>query len=384
MQEIYFDNSSTTRCHEKAVEAMVDAYRVNYGNPSAMHMMGVRAENLVKEARATIASTLKAKEGQILFTSGGTESNNLSLVGGALAKKRTGRHLITCAVEHAAVREPMKRLAEEGYELTVLPVDEKGMISLSDLEAALRPDTALVSLMMVNNEVGTIQPIEEAAKIIHAKGEALFHVDAIQAYAKMAIYPGKMGIDLLSASGHKFHGPKGVGFLYIGEKARVIPQILGGGQQGGLRSGTENVPGAVGMGVAAGLAYGSLEENRKKLYALKEQLAEGFLALPDVFLNGPEPLEGAPQILNASFVGVRAEVLLHALEEKGIYVSAGSACSSHKKKPSGTLVAMGLPEERRESALRFSFSVENTPEEVEEVLKALGELLPVLRRFRRK
>ena len=382
--EIYFDNSATTQCCQEAVDAMVRVMTKDYGNPSSLHKKGVEAENLVKEAAASVARTLKCTDKEILFTSGGTESNNLALFGTCQAHKRAGMHVVTTAVEHAAVLSPMDRLEEGGFEVTRLPVDGEGRISLSDLENALREDTILVSMMHVNNEVGTVEPIEEAARLVHEKTKALFHVDAIQSYGKFALRPGRTGIDLLSVSSHKIHGPKGCGFLYIGKNARILPQILGGGQQGGMRSGTDNVPGIVGLGIAAERAYEDLEGKRTHLYAIKKQLAGGLAALPDVVINGPDPLEGAPQILNASFLGIRAEVLLHALEEKGIYVSSGSACSSHKKKGSGTLYAMGLPLERRESAIRFSFCPENTSQEVEECLKALAALVPRLRKFSRR
>ena len=255
---------------------------------------------------------------------------------------------------------------------------------LDALERALREDTILVSTMYVNNEVGAVMPVEEIARLVHEKSpKALYHVDAIQAFGKYRIYPKKLGIDMLSVSSHKIHGPKGVGFLYINEKVRVQPQILGGGQQAGMRSGTDNVPGIAGLGVAAQMIYTDFDEKIDHMYQLKKRLAEGFLKLPDVRLNGMELREGAPQILSASFMGVRSEVLLHTLEEKGIYVSAGSACSSHKRKAAGTLSAMGMEPAQRESTLRFSFSEENTFEEVDYCLEVIGQVLPMLRRYSR-
>ena len=382
--EAYFDNSATTRCYPEVAEIVVKTMTEDFGNPSAMHLKGVEAEKYVREAAQTLAKILKVNEKEIIFTSGGTESNNLALFGGADANKRSGNHIITTSVEHAAVGQPAERLEQMGYEVTIVPVDHRGVVQLEALEKALRPDTILVSTMYVNNEVGAVMPVEEIAKLVHEKSpKALYHVDAIQAFGKYRIYPKKVGIDMLSVSSHKIHGPKGVGFLYINEKARIQPQILGGGQQAGMRSGTDNVPGIAGLGVAAKMVYTDFDEKIEHMYQLKERLAEGFLKLPDVRLNGMEIREGAPQILSASFLGVRSEVLLHTLEEKGIYVSAGSACSSHKRKAAGTLSAMGMEAAQRESTLRFSFSEENTFEEVDYALEVIGQVLPMLRRYSR-
>ena len=382
--EAYFDNSATTRCYPEVAEIVVKTMTEDFGNPSAMHLKGVEAEKYVREAAQILAKILKVNEKEIIFTSGGTESNNLALFGGADANKRSGNHIITTSVEHAAVGQPAERLEQMGYEVTIVPVDHRGVVQLEALEKALRPDTILVSTMYVNNEVGAVMPVEEIAKLVHEKSpKALYHVDAIQAFGKYRIYPKKAGIDMLSVSSHKIHGPKGVGFLYINEKARIQPQILGGGQQAGMRSGTDNVPGIAGLGVAAKMVYTDFDQKIEHMYQLKERLAEGFLKLPDVRLNGMEIREGAPQILSASFLGVRSEVLLHTLEEKGIYVSAGSACSSHKRKAAGTLSAMGMEAAQRESTLRFSFSEENTFEEVDYALEVIGQVLPMLRRYSR-
>ena len=382
--EAYFDNSATTRCYPEVAEIVVKTMTEDFGNPSAMHLKGVEAEKYVREAAQILAKILKVNEKEIIFTSGGTESNNLALFGGADANKRSGNHIITTSVEHAAVGQPAERLEQMGYEVTIVPVDHRGVVQLEALEKALRPDTILVSTMYVNNEVGAVMPVEEIAKLVHEKSpKALYHVDAIQAFGKYRIYPKKAGIDMLSVSSHKIHGPKGVGFLYINEKARIQPQILGGGQQAGMRSGTDNVPGIAGLGVAAKMVYTDFDKKIEHMYQLKERLAEGFLKLPDVRLNGMEIREGAPQILSASFLGVRSEVLLRTLEEKGIYVSAGSACSSHKRKAAGTLSAMGMEAAQRESTLRFSFSEENTFEEVDYALEVIGQVLPMLRRYSR-
>lgn len=382
--EAYFDNSATTRCYDSVRDIVVKTMTEDYGNPSAMHLKGVEAERYIREAAQTIARILKVNEKEILFTSGGTESNNLALVGTALANKRSGMHIITSAVEHAAVAQPCARLEELGFEVTVLPVDEQGVVKLSALEEALRPDTILVSVMYVNNEVGAVMPVEEMGRMIHEKSpRALFHVDAIQAFGKFRIFPKKMGIDLMSVSAHKIHGPKGVGFLYINEKAKVQPQILGGGQQNGMRSGTDNVPGIAGLGMAAKEIYTEFDKKVEHLYQLKERMAAGLSQIEDVIINGMPLREGAPQILSVSVMGVRSEVLLHTLEDRNIYVSAGSACSSHKRKASSTLTAMGMKALQMESTIRISFSEENTEEEVDYCLEALREVLPMLRRYSR-
>ncbi|MDO4678287.1 MAG: cysteine desulfurase family protein [Eubacteriales bacterium] len=383
--EAYLDNSATTRCYEEVKDIVVKTMLEDYGNPSAMHTKGVQAEQYVKDAASKLARILKVTEKEILFTSGGTESNNLALIGGAMANKRAGNHIITTAVEHAAVARPVEFLKEQGFDVTILPVDEQGVVKLDVLEAALREDTILVSTMYVNNEVGSVMPVEKIAALVHEKSpKALYHVDAIQAFGKFRIYPKKAGIDLLSVSGHKIHGPKGVGFLYISSKAKVQPIILGGGQQNGMRSGTDNVPGIAGLGVAAEKIYTDLDKKVEHLYQLKERMAKGLEELGDVIINGMPLRRGAPQILSVSFMGIRSEVLLHTLEEKGIYISAGSACSSHKRKASATLTAMGMPASQIECTVRISFSEENTFEEVDYCLDILKETVPLLRRYSRR
>lgn len=383
--EAYFDNSATTRCYPSVVDIVVKTMTEDFGNPSAMHTKGVEAEKYVKEAAKTLAQLLKVTEKEILFTSGGTESNNLALVGGVMANRRSGNHIITTAVEHPAVGQPVEFLENQGFEVTILPTDERGVVKLDALEEALRPDTIMVSTMYVNNEVGAVMPVAEIAKLVHEKSpKALYHVDAIQGFGKYRIYPKKMGIDLLSVSGHKIHGPKGVGFLYINEKAKVQPMMLGGGQQGGMRSGTDNVPGIAGLGVAAKEIYANFDENIEHLYQLKERMAEGLREIENVTVNGMALREGAPQIMSVSFHGIRSEVLLHTLEERGVYISAGSACSSHKRKASATLSAMGLSASQIESTVRMSFSEENTFEEVEYCLQVLKEVVPMLRRYARR
>lgn len=383
--EVYFDNSATTRCYDSVKDIVVKAMIEDFGNPSAMHLKGVEAEKYIKSSAESLARLLKVQEKEILFTSGGTESDNLALIGATLANKRSGNHIITTSVEHPAVSQPALFLQEQGFEVTYLPVDSRGVVKMDALKAVLREDTILVYVMYVNNEVGAVMPVEEIAALVHEKSpKALFHVDAIQAFGKYRIYPKKMGIDLLSVSGHKIHGPKGVGFLYINEKAKIQPQILGGGQQGGMRSGTDNVPGIAGLGAAAVEIYKNLEENVENMYRLKEHIAQGLEKIGDIRINGMDLREGAPQILSISVMGVRSEVLLHSLEERGIYVSAGSACSSHKRKPSATLAAMGMSKDQIESTVRLSFCEENTIEEADYFLQVMGELVPMLRRYSRR
>ena len=382
--EAYFDNSATTRCFDEVKDIVCKTMTEDFGNPSAMHKKGVEAENYVRRSAQTLAKLLKVNEKEILFTSGGTESDNLAIIGGVEANKRMGNHIITTAVEHAAVAQPFAYLKEQGYEVTILPVDHQGVVKLDALEAALRPDTILVSVMYVNNEVGAVMPVEEIGKLVHEKSpKALFHVDAIQAFGKYRIYPKKLGIDLLSVSSHKIHGPKGVGFLYINEKVRVQPQILGGGQQNGMRSGTDNVPGIAGLGLASKMVYDHLEENVNHMYDLRAYFVGELEKMDQVVVHGPHGEAAAPQIVSAAFVGVRSEVLLHTLEERDIYVSAGSACSTHKRSGSPTLTAIGLPKNQMEATVRFSFCETTTKEELDYTLQVLNEVVPMLRRYAR-
>ena len=385
--EAYLDNSATTRCIEPVRDIMIKTMMEDFGNPSSKHMKGVEAEKYLKDAREILAKTMKVNEKEIYFTSGATESNNWAVIGAARANHRAGKHLITTAIEHPAVLMPMQYLEEEGFRVTYLPVDEKGHIRLADLEEALCEETILVSIMYVNNEVGTVMPIEEAGRLIKQKyPKALFHVDAVQAYGKMTIHPKKLGIDMLSVSAHKLHGPKGVGFLYINEKAKVHSFLLGGGQQKGMRSGTDNVPGAAGLAVAAKEAYAHLAETREHCLKLKAQMMEGLKAMDaGIVIHSEEGEASAAHIVSAAFPGIRSEVLLHALEDRSIYVSAGSACSSNKKLPvSPVLKELHLSKELLESTLRFSFCRYTTEEEVAYCLQALRELVPMLKKYTRR
>ena len=383
--EIYFDNSATTPVFPCVREVMMRTMEDDFGNPSSMHRKGMDAENYIRTAKTQIAKTLKVDEKEILFTSGGTESNNTAILGTVSANPRLGKHLITSAIEHPSVANTMHWLEGQGYRVTYLPVDHEGRISLEDLAAAIDDETILVSIMMVNNEIGTREPIEEISRVIKEKNpNTIFHVDAVQAYGKYVIRPKKWGIDLMSVSGHKIHGPKGIGFLYIRDKVKINPIIFGGEQQKGLRSGTENVPGIAGLGAAAEEIYREHESRTAYLYGCKSRIKEGLLQMEGVTVNGPAVDDGAPHVVSASFAGVRSEVLLHALEDKGIYVSAGSACASNHPGLSSTLVAIGLDPKLLDCTLRFSFSIFTTEEEVDETLKALKELLPFLRKYTRK
>lgn len=383
--EVYLDNSATTRCFDEVGQLTHKIMCEDYGNPSSMHHKGVEAERYVRDARETLAKILKVNEKEILFTSGGTESDNIALIGTAMANHRRGRHLITTQIEHPAVLQPMAYLQNQGFEVTYLPVDREGRIRLEDLERAVRQDTILVSIMHTNNEIGSLQPIAEAGALIkRCNPQTLFHVDAVQGFGKFRIYPKKMQIDMLSVSAHKIHGPKGVGFLYLREGARVNPIMYGGGQQKGMRSGTENVAGIAGMARAAELVYKGLDNDMERMYSLRDMLIEGVSRIEDVKVNGCHGREGAAHIVSLSVRGVRSEVLLHALEERGIYVSAGSACASNKPQTSATLKAIGVEREMLDSTIRFSLSVFTTREEIEYTVQALCEMVPMLRKYTRR
>lgn len=388
--EVYLDNSATTRVFPEVAQLMTKIMCEDYGNPSSLHRKGVEAEQYIRYAKETLARILKVSEKEIFFTSGGTESDNMALIGCAMANNRRGRHLITTKIEHPAILQTMAYLESQGFSVTYLPVNRQGQIRLEDLQQAMRPDTILVSIMHTNNEIGSLQPIEEAGALIKRMNpNTLFHVDAVQGFGKARIYPRKMHIDLLSVSGHKIHGPKGIGFLYIGDKVKIQPIVHGGGQQKNIRSGTENVPGIAGMARAAEMIYEDLDRELDKLYELKEYFIQGINKLEGIQVNGlipdAEDLRGtAPHVISVSIAGVRSEVILHALEDKGIYVSAGSACASNKPQTSETLKAIGLQREYWDSTIRFSLSVFTTREELDYTLQVLYDMIPMLRRYTRR
>ena len=382
------DNAATTRAMDEVCSLVTKVMCEDYGNPSSLHRKGMEGEQYVKQAADRIARTLRCAPKNIVFTSGGTESNNTALIGSAFANKRKGKHIITTCFEHASVHEPLIYLEQMGYEVTYLPVDAMGHLSPDTLRESIRPDTILVSVMLVNNEVGSILDVETLGKVIkEADPSILFHVDAIQAYGKMQIRPKKMGIDLMSVSGHKIHGPKGTGFLYCADKVKIHPYIHGGGQQGGMRSGTENVPGIAGLGLAAEYMDQTLEARREHLYGIKEYFIRRLGEIDKTQINAcpeEEVRNTAPHIVSVSFDRIRSEVLLHALEDKEIYVSSGSACSSNHPGISGTLQAIGVPKERLDSTLRFSFCEDTSKEQIDYVIDTLKELVPVLSRYTRK
>lgn len=383
--EVYLDNSATTRCYPEVGELVYKVMCRDYGNPSSMHRKGVEAEHYVKESKETLARILKVNGKEIVFTSGGTESDNLALIGTARAARRMGNHLITSAIEHPAILNTMRHLEEEeGFRVTYLPVDANGQIKLDALRDALCKDTILVSIMYVNNEVGAVQPIEKAVQIVkNYNPRIVFHSDAVQGFGKYRIYPKRLGVDLLSASGHKIHGPKGVGFLYINERVKIRPIVYGGEQQKNIRSGTENVPGIAGLGLASRMIYQDLEMKVALMRELKEQFLTGVTQIEHTRIHGLVDENSAPHIISVGFAGIRSEVLLHALEERGIYVSSGSACASNHPAVSGVLKGIGAAREYLDATLRFSMSEFTTKEEIDYTLETLYNCVPILRRYTR-
>lgn len=383
--EAYLDNSATTRAFDEVAQAVVKAMTEEYGNASSVHHMGTVAGERVAGAREVIASTLKVDPQEILFTSGGTESDNLAIIGVARANKWRGKHIITTSIEHPAIQETTTFLQKEGFETTYLPVGKDGVVNLEDLKAAIRPDTILVSMMLVNNEIGAVEPVEEAGKLIKSiNPDIYFHVDAVQGYGKVLIRPRSMNIDLLSVSGHKIHGPKGIGFLYIKKGTKIVPICYGGGQQKGMRSGTENVPGIVGLSIAAKKCYEDFDNHISKLYDLKRYLIDELgKRLTDITINGPECEKGAPHIVSISIKGLAAETVLNMLSSKGIYVSAGSACTSNNPHVSDTLKAIGLDRNLLESTIRVSMSFMTTKEEIDYFLDTLCSQVDTMRKFYR-
>lgn len=382
-KEIYLDNAATTRVLEESAELAKKIMTEDYGNPSSVHLKGFYAEKILNESRDKISKVLSCDPKDLIFTSGATESNALAIIGGCSANVRVGKHIVVSGLEHSSVRNTMKYMESIGYDITYLPSDSNGYIRLDLLSDAIQRDTCMVSCVYVNSEVGAIQPIEEIGNMVKMANEkCLFHVDGVQAVGKLPINLKRSRIDLLSASGHKFHSPKGTGFLYKRKNVKLNSLVFGGGQEGGFRSGTENLPGIAAMANSITVVSKDLERNFERLLELKRDFCEKLLLIDDVYLNGSLE-KSSPYILNVSFVGVRSEVLIHALEEKGIFVSAQSACSSHVKTKSETLSAMGIESERSDSAIRFSFNKDTDKKELEECLLALNELLPKLRKFKR-
>lgn len=384
MREVYLDNSATTRVFPEVAQLMTQIMLEEYGNPSSMHHKGVEAEREIAKAQKILAGLLKVKERNLIFTSCGSESDNLAIIGAATANARRGKHLITTQIEHPAVIESMRFLEAHGFEVTYLPVDANGIVTAQQVADAVREDTVLVSIMHVNNEIGSVMPVAEIGEAIKKKNRnTLFHVDAVQSFTKYKIYPGRMHIDLLAVSGHKIHAAKGMGMLYAADGVKLNPTVLGGGQQGGLRSGTQNVPGIAGMALAAQMLYKNFDEDVERLYSMRESFVSGVSDIDNIVINGKPGKESAPHIISVTVPGVRAEVLLHALEEKGVYVSSGSACSTNRPHLSATLQAIGVARENLDSTIRISLSVMNTQEDIDTAVSAMKEIIPFLRKYTR-
>ena len=372
--QAYLDNSATTRQFDEVTELMVKMMKEDYGNPSSLHHMGLVAEKALKEARRRVADAAGVSPENVYFTSGGTESDNTAIIGAAHARRRRGKRIITTKIEHPAVLESFKRLEEEGFEAIYVDVKEDGIVDMDMMRESITDDTILIACMHVNNETGAIQPVEEIASI---KRNAHMHVDAVQSFGKIAL-PLK-NVDSIAISGHKIHGPKGTGALIVADKVNIKPFIVGGGQERNFRSGTENIPGICGLGLAAEMVTKDLDARYEKMKALRSRLMDGLKDLDDILINTRE--DSCPAVLNISFLGTRGEVLLHTLETSGIYVSTGSACSSHHGGGSHVLKAMGLTDRQIDGAIRFSLSAENTPEEMDYAAEKTIEAVSSFRRL---
>lgn len=380
--EIYFDNSATTKPYDEVISEVSVAMKDFFGNPSSLHKLGIKSEKRLNKSREYLASTINGSKDEIYFTSGGSEANNLMLKG----LLKPGHHLITTVFEHQSILKTCEELEGKGVEVTYLNVDENGMISLEDLKANIRKNTVLVSIMHVNNEMGSIQNIEQIGKLIkETSSRARFHIDAVQSYGKLPIDVKKMNIDMLSVAAHKIHGPKGIGFCYLKKGLVLNSLIKGGSQESGLRAGTENLPAVAGLQKAAEMTVTRINENYKLVWELKSYMIEKLNEIKDIRINSPQTKDYSPYILNVSFRGVRAEVLLHLLEAEYIYVSTGSACTSGTSGVQGSYVmkSLNLCGKDIESAIRFSFNSQNTKEEVDKTVEVLQKSLMFLRRGKR-
>ena len=377
---VYLDNSSTTRAYKECAEVVADVMYNSFGNPSSLHRKGIEAEKIVKTAREQVAETIKAAPGEIYFTSGGTESDNLAILGACRASR--GKHIISTNIEHPAVLNTLQHLEKRGYSVDLIPVSKKGIVDVERLARMIRKDTALVTCMYVNNEIGTVEPVDVIGRVIKKENpNTLYHIDAVQAYGKIPFSAGKTGADFISLSSHKIHGPKGVGALYVKNKTKLAPILFGGGQQDNVRPGTENVPGIAGFGLAAQMSYDRITEKAERMSYLKNRLRDGILSnLDNVVVNTPYD-SAAPHILNISFGYVKSEVLLHSLEAEGIYVSSGSACSSHKKGPSYVLTAIGAEPKMIDGSIRFSLSEFTTAEEIDYTIEKVTEHVKKIRKL---
>ncbi len=380
MNKIYLDNSATTKPFDSVIEEMNKVLCNDYGNPSSLHGMGVAAEKHVKDSRKSVADILNVSASEIIFTSGGTEANNFAIRGSALQNQGRGKHLITSEIEHSAVLACFKKLEEEGFEVSYIPVDSDGIIKLEVLEKEIRKDTILISIMHVNNEMGAVQPIKEVKELINkVEKPPFFHVDAVQSVGKIPVLPREIGIDLMSVSAHKFHGPKGIGAIYIRKGVNIKPLLVGGEQEANLRAGTENVPGIVGMGKATAEVNNRMDDNIKYLKRLKEVFVDNVKEVKGTHINGSLD-KCASHIINIYFEGIKkSEVLIHMLEDQEIYVSSGSACHSRRPEPSHVLKAMGLSVDRINGSIRISFSKFNTEEKVIQAAKIMKEVVEEFR-----
>lgn len=379
MRRVYLDHSATTPVDPEVASLIMTYYTEKYGNPSSIHSFGQEAKNALEEARSQVADLIGAKPEEITFTSGGTEADNLAVLGVAEAYRKKGKHLITTAIEHHAVLDTFEFLAKNGFELTILPVDQYGVVSPEEVKKAIRPDTILLSVMHANNEVGTIQPIAEIGKISRQHG-VIFHVDAVQSLGKIPVNVNELQVDMLTVSSHKIYGPKGVGALYVRKGIRLVPRVHGGGQEKKRRSGTENTPGIIGFGKACELAKQRMAEEAETLKKLRDKLMQGILDRIDyVKVNGPIGEQRLPNNVNVSIRFVEGEALLLSLDMVGIAASSGSACTSGSLDPSHVLLAMGLPHEIAHGSLRFSLGHQNTEEDINYVLEQLPKIIERLR-----
>lgn len=373
---LYLDCAATTPPYDEVIDTIAEVMKTHYGNPSSIHGLGVQAEKLLHSAKEVIAGALGVLPANIICTSGGTESNNLAIRGAAYHYQNRGKHLITTQIEHPSVKEVFHGLEREGFRVTYLPVNRNGCLKLETLIEAICEDTILVSVMFVNNEIGTIQPVQAIGQLLAKYPKVLFHVDAVQGVAKLPFSPKAWGIDLFSVSAHKFRGPKGVGFLYRREGVQLKPLLVGGGQEDGLRSGTENVPLIVGMAKALRLSMQNLPEKLEHKYRLRRYLVDGMALIPELTLMGSERNEEmAPHIVNFAFAGMKAEVVVHALEQRQMYISTKSACASEASEPSEVMLAIGCTREQAVSGLRISFSDELQIDDMERFLLALREVV---------
>ena len=377
---LYFDHCATTPPHEEVTAAVGEVMQRYFGNPSSIHRIGLDAERLLERAREQIAGLFRTEKETIIFTSGGTESNNLAIIGSALQYRRRGNHIVTTEIEHPSVYECCRHLQRIGFEVTFVKPDAQGVVQAESVLDAVRDDTILVSVMHVNNEIGTIQPVRKIGEALKGRHRTLFHVDAVQSVGKLPVFPEQWGIDLLSVSAHKVRGPKGAGLLYKRKTIELQPVLFGGGQEQGLRSGTENVPAIVGMAKALRMAIERQEEASRHMYGLRGQLLERIADIPGIVLNG-SLTDAAPHIVNLSLPGLKSEVIVHALEEYGIYLSTKSACSSGEDRPSRVLLAAGADPERASSGIRISFSPDHTAEDIEKLAEALRKTAVLLRRL---